>query len=497
MKSKLQKRVYTSVLVVVMLLLTVFGSACNKVATSNSSSTGLSNGTVSMLEAIPTEYQSMPKWTISVQGVDGITQITSDDFYRFPIIEKEASKTNSVGTTTTNVFKGVILKDILTSKGIAGYQSVSIVATDDYSVEYTPEIINASDTMLVTIIDGAPITDGPRTICPSQSASMWMKMIGKFVVHAKGEVSSTASVSDSKSSTSSLSVSKVTPTITTKPTVTAAITKTPTITPTGTPAPTAKWTLIVTGGTKAAFTDLDLKSLTQKTVVVTKNNVSTTYTGALLTDVISFIGGTDKTAVTFADEVSASPLDFPFTTAFLATAPTSILALTKDGVALTLPCIAAEAGLTGKQSIKDVTNIFINNWLVTIKDTAAKEYFFTDFRYNKLISKEKTVNYFKSPDTFSYTGIALNEIFASLGITTSYFDMISSAVNYPAPAGFSILKTEIDNGFVILAISSNRSADAGKFPKIIGNKDANNQEPITGKTATSNVTLIELLAPVG
>ncbi len=126
-----------------------------------------------------------PKWIIGVKGAD-TSYFSSIEYSKLRevtiIVEKELQD----GTTLKETWEGVYLKDVLDYLGVTEYSSITLSSTDDYSIEYSPDIINDSLTILGTNVNGRDIKheDGyVQAVAGNQSENMWVGKLSKMSIN--------------------------------------------------------------------------------------------------------------------------------------------------------------------------------------------------------------------------------------------------------------------------------------------------------------------------
>ncbi len=124
-------------------------------------------------------------WSIEVQGA-GSNAFTNEDYAKLnPVTIDTVLKTKD-GTTTDEKWQGVLLKDVLHALGVEDYASITLEASDGYSKDYTPDIVNDSQTILGTVVNGAPLTEEDGYVCAvpaSQPGNMRVKLLVKISVN--------------------------------------------------------------------------------------------------------------------------------------------------------------------------------------------------------------------------------------------------------------------------------------------------------------------------
>jgi hypothetical protein len=80
----------------------------------------------------------------------------------------------------------VLFKDVVEALGIKEYTSLTLTASDGYSKDYTPEVVNDKRTILGTVINGKTLSadDGfVAAIAGSQPSNMWIRLLVKIKVN--------------------------------------------------------------------------------------------------------------------------------------------------------------------------------------------------------------------------------------------------------------------------------------------------------------------------
>lgn len=118
---------------------------------------------------------------------DNKITISEADFLALPQIEKEITKTNSKGETTTGVYKGVHWTEIAKLIGVDAFSDIVVVASDDYEATITSDVLNDVDSLFALYQDGVNIQsegDGRVWFCASENftANNWAKFIIKIVI---------------------------------------------------------------------------------------------------------------------------------------------------------------------------------------------------------------------------------------------------------------------------------------------------------------------------
>ncbi len=123
-----------------------------------------------------TENTERAAWTINVEGVnDDSAQFTSIDAEKVGMVAIKATMKKKDGTTKEQEWEGISLKEALKYLGVEEFSTVVVEASDGYSKEYTPELVNIEGTILGLKVDGNEIDeeDGPLQLVVDGKGSNW------------------------------------------------------------------------------------------------------------------------------------------------------------------------------------------------------------------------------------------------------------------------------------------------------------------------------------
>ncbi|MGI6071566.1 MAG: molybdopterin-dependent oxidoreductase [Lachnospiraceae bacterium] len=127
-----------------------------------------------------------PIWVIGVKGVDAPV-FSSLDYGELRKVTVTIGKKQQDNSTPEETWEGVYLKDVLDYLGVAeGYSSITITSSDGFSVEYTPDIINDSLTVLATKVNGRDLEyeDGyTKIIAGNQPEDIWVDSPAKISIN--------------------------------------------------------------------------------------------------------------------------------------------------------------------------------------------------------------------------------------------------------------------------------------------------------------------------
>jgi len=165
-------------LLVVMLVLFVATSfiGCSNDASDSSAKKSSTQPAATELSATDAKVAA---FTITIDGVEGKTQLTQADVASLPVVEKTIKMTKKDGSETGGVFKGYALKDVLGALGVTEYTSINMEAADGYAKSYDKVTVEAEDSLLTTSLDGKELVS---VVAGSMGSSAWIKDITKMSV---------------------------------------------------------------------------------------------------------------------------------------------------------------------------------------------------------------------------------------------------------------------------------------------------------------------------
>lgn len=126
-----------------------------------------------------------PKWIIGVKGADAAV-FSSLDYAKLHEVTITVEDEQQDGSVLEETWEGVYLKDVLDYLGITDYSTITLTSSNDFSVEYTPDIINDSLTILATNVNGKEIKheDGYiKVIAGNQPENMWVESPAKIYIN--------------------------------------------------------------------------------------------------------------------------------------------------------------------------------------------------------------------------------------------------------------------------------------------------------------------------
>jgi len=126
-----------------------------------------------------------PKWIIGVKGADTAV-FSSLDYAKLREVIITVEREQQDGSILEETWKGVYLKDVLDYLGVTEYSSITLTSSDDFSREYTPDIINDTLTIFGTNVNGKDLEYEAGYIYAipgNQSESIWVKKLSKIIVN--------------------------------------------------------------------------------------------------------------------------------------------------------------------------------------------------------------------------------------------------------------------------------------------------------------------------
>jgi hypothetical protein len=130
--------------------------------------------------ASKTESQEqVAEFSITLEGVDGKTQLTQADLAALPLVEKTIKMTKKDGSETGGIFKGYALKDVAEKLGVTDFTSITMEASDGYFKPYDQATVEAEDSLLTISLDGEELVS---VVAGSLGSSAWVQNISKMSV---------------------------------------------------------------------------------------------------------------------------------------------------------------------------------------------------------------------------------------------------------------------------------------------------------------------------
>ncbi len=124
-------------------------------------------------------------WSIVVEGVEGVEEFTNIDAAKLEMIEIDVvHKRKDVETPQS--WTGILLRDVMEHLGVADFSTVIVEAGDGFAAEYTPEIVNADDSILGFLLDGEELDEESapaRTVIGTRGPRYWVRNVAKIVVN--------------------------------------------------------------------------------------------------------------------------------------------------------------------------------------------------------------------------------------------------------------------------------------------------------------------------
>jgi len=123
--------------------------------------------------------QQVAEFIITLEGIDGKTELTQADLAALPLVEKTIKMTKKDGSETGGFFKGYALKDVAEQLGVTGFTSITMEASDGYSKPYDKATVEAEDSLLTVSLDGEELLS---VVAGSLGSSAWVQNISKMSV---------------------------------------------------------------------------------------------------------------------------------------------------------------------------------------------------------------------------------------------------------------------------------------------------------------------------
>lgn len=116
------------------------------------------------------------------------SSITMGDFKKLNLVSQHMSRTNSKGEVKEGDYIGASWKDFKDAAGISEYTTITMIADDGYTVDYTKEQLDAEGSLFAIVENGEPINEKDAAshlnYCAGKdvTANFWCKNIIKIVV---------------------------------------------------------------------------------------------------------------------------------------------------------------------------------------------------------------------------------------------------------------------------------------------------------------------------
>lgn len=128
----------------------------------------------------------MEEWSITVEVVGGeAIEFTSKDALEIGPVEVTIAEKDKDTTKEPEQWTGVLLKDVLEFAGVTEFTVVSVEASDGYSREYEPDLVNSEGTALGWSRNGELLgeEDGFVKLVVDGKGKNWqIKQVAKIVV---------------------------------------------------------------------------------------------------------------------------------------------------------------------------------------------------------------------------------------------------------------------------------------------------------------------------
>jgi DMSO/TMAO reductase YedYZ molybdopterin-dependent catalytic subunit len=129
--------------------------------------------------------KEIAKWTVTIDNNGTEIAFTDLDAKKIPTVQLDTVLKKKDGTEQKQAWTGVTLKSVLKYYNISGYTTISAIAIDGYTKDYTSDIAEADGTILGFTADGKELDSeaGPvELVANGQSGSMWIKKLTKITV---------------------------------------------------------------------------------------------------------------------------------------------------------------------------------------------------------------------------------------------------------------------------------------------------------------------------
>lgn len=125
-----------------------------------------------------------PKWIIGIKGTDNAV-FSSLDYAKLSEVTITVEKEQQDGTILEETWEGVYLRDVVDYLGITEYSSITLTSSDDYSIEYSPDVVNDPLTILGTNVNSRDLNDEDgyvQAVTGHHPESLWVKKLSKITI---------------------------------------------------------------------------------------------------------------------------------------------------------------------------------------------------------------------------------------------------------------------------------------------------------------------------
>jgi len=111
----------------------------------------------SVEDPVVVDDAEIPAFSFDVMGV----LITDEDMAEYPVYSVTTTSTNTYGTTTTRVYIGYTMADVLDAAGITeDFKTLTTIADDGYTIKVNKDIALEPTTLVAVSEDGKMFRDG-------------------------------------------------------------------------------------------------------------------------------------------------------------------------------------------------------------------------------------------------------------------------------------------------------------------------------------------------
>jgi len=104
------------------------------------------------------DWIEIPEFSVTIQG----TEITNDDMASYPVYSVQTTSTNTYGTTTTRVYIGYTISDVLKAAGVSeAFSTLATIADDGYTVSINEQVALDPTTLMAFYEDDKAFIIGP------------------------------------------------------------------------------------------------------------------------------------------------------------------------------------------------------------------------------------------------------------------------------------------------------------------------------------------------
>lgn len=166
------------------LVLVISGCATQKSQQGATPSTTPSSGQSTPQGPAASAKSSVPTCKLEVVNGSSTVTLTEEELSAIESITMKATMTKKDGTSVEYEYVGLPMAKVLEAANVKDYKTVTATASDNYTCEYTSDMVKTAGSIIAYERDGEVLGDsGPlMTILKDEASSTWCKTLVKLTV---------------------------------------------------------------------------------------------------------------------------------------------------------------------------------------------------------------------------------------------------------------------------------------------------------------------------